>query len=508
MNFTPIARLFFRNSGKRTDLWTGHSTEIQIAQLRWLLFKGISTEFGRKHGFEEILKSPDPRRLYRECVQADGYERFRHDVMRMTEGEPDILWPGRCDNFAQSSGTSGGRSKYIPVTADSLRVNHFAGSSDVVAQYLRHFPDSRMFAGKGLILGGSFDSALHPSRRNVRIGDLSATLIDAIPAAANLFRVPDKRTALLSDWSVKLDRLAEAALRADLTNISGVPSWFLRVLLRALEISGKDNLKEIWPNLEVFFHGGISFEPYRAEYDRICPAGGMRYFETYNASEGFFATQASRENDGMILLIDRGIFYEFLPLGADSGSATLGVDEVTPGEVYEMIISSCNGLWRYRIGDTVEVVSVDPLKIRVAGRTHSYINAFGEELMESNAEHAIAEASRLTGAHVRNYTAGPLYAHNGEKGCHQWLIEWEAAPANIERFNRCLDESLQKVNSDYAAKRAGDIFLGAPQIITLPAGTFDRWLSAHGSRRLGGQRKIPRLHNDRAMLDALLSLLP
>lgn len=504
MNYTPAARLIFRRRGLRTDFWKGHSSEIQDAQLRWLLFRGASTEYGKAHSFEQILRSANPAAGFARTVPMVDYERLRPLVMRMTDGETDILWPGHCHNFAQSSGTSGGRSKYIPITPESLKVNHFAGSADVVAQYLRHFPESRIFAGKGLILGGSFETMLHPKGHNVKVGDLSATLIDRIPGMADIFRVPDKKTALLADWNVKLDRLAHAAIKADITNISGVPSWFLRVIRHVLEISGREHAYELWPNLEVFFHGGISFEPYRNEYQQLCDPAKMHYFETYNASEGFFATQASRDNDGMLLLIDNGIFYEFLPIDAPADSHPLGVDEVECGKIYEMIITSCNGLWRYRIGDTVEITGTDPVRLRVAGRTHSFINAFGEELMESNADQAIAEASLITGAHVRNYTAGPLYACGRRKGRHQWLIEWETPPTDSDEFAAALDKALRGLNSDYAAKRGGDIFLDSPEIISLKSGSFDLWLSQHGNGKLGGQRKIPRLHNDRTVIESLL----
>lgn len=506
MNYTPIARLIMKRRGKRPDNWIHHGDAIQLNQLRWLLFRGTATEFGRAHDFEDILKSPDPRRTFAERVPLADYDEYRPMVMRMTEGESDILWPGKCSNFAQSSGTSGGRSKYIPITSDSLKINHFAGSADVVAQYLRAFPESRIFSGKALILGGSFESSLKPKAQGVKIGDLSATLIDTIPEIGNIFRVPEKKIALLSDWNIKLDMMAKAAIKSNLTNISGVPSWFLRVIRHALELSGKEHGHDLWPSMEVFFHGGISFEPYRREYDGIFDNAKMHYFETYNASEGFFATQAARENDGMLLLIDNGIYYEFLPLGASADTSTVGIDELEIGRVYEMVITSCNGLWRYRIGDTIEVVGKEPLKIRVAGRTHSFINAFGEELMDSNAEHAIAEASRVTGAHVRNYTAGPVYAHGETKGRHQWLIEWTRQPNDVKAFAHALDEALKRINSDYAAKRKGDIFLDLPEITTLPTGTFDKWLKIHGSGKLGGQRKIARLNNDRKVIDVLLDL--
>lgn len=506
MNLTPIAKRIFRNSGNRIAGWKDHSADIQLRQLLWLLFKGADTEYGRRFGFEDIMRSADPKREFASRVPLREYEDMREDIMRCVRGEKSVLWPGRCYNFAQSSGTSGGRSKYIPVTPDSLRVNHYAGSSDVVAQYLRCYPDSRMFAGKGLILGGSFASELATDDPRVKVGDLSATLIDNINPLANLFRVPSKKIALLSDWNEKLDLIAKSAAEANISNLSGVPSWMLRVILRALEMSGRSTASELWPNLEVFFHGGISFEPYRNEYARLTDPGKMHFFETYNASEGFFATQSSRDsNEGMLLLIDRGIYFEFLPVGADpEKNETLTVEQLSPGKVYEMIITSCNGLWRYRIGDTIEVIDRNPLRIKVAGRTHSFINAFGEELMENNAERAVAEACRATGALMRDYTAGPLYATGNRKGRHQWLVEFEKTPDDARRFVDVLDEELKRLNSDYAAKRRDNLFLDPPEMIQLPEGSFDRWLNHYGSGKLGGQRKIPRLHNDRSIIDSLL----
>lgn len=504
MDFTKIARHILSGKARRVDSWKGAEAEIQLRQLRWLLFRGATTRFGEVHDFEKIMRGKDPRRSFADLLAPAAYEDFRPWVMRMVDGEKDVLWPGKCFNFAQSSGTSGGRSKFIPITRDSLRVNHYGASADVVAQYLRANPSSRLFSGKAMILGGSFDSLLKSPDPRVKIGDLSATLIDSIPSIANIFRIPDKKTALLADWNVKLDALARAAVGQNLTSLSGVPSWFLRVILRALEISGKQNASDLWPNLEVFFHGGISFEPYREEYRRITDPERMHFFETYNASEGFFATQAALENDGLLLLIDRGIYYEFLPLGAPEDAA-LGIDAVKPGEIYELLITSCNGLWRYRIGDTVETVSVDPVKIRIAGRTKSFINAFGEELMEDNAEKAIARAAKESGAVVNNYTAGPVYAHNEKRGRHQWAIEWNVPPKDMTLFRDTLDATLQSLNSDYAAKRAGGIFLDPPEIVSLPAGSFDAWLTRQGNGKLGGQRKIPRLRNDRSILDPLLN---
>lgn len=502
MNLTPIARQLMRRRAKRAVAGFANPVETQLRQLRWLLFKGVTTRYGEERDFDRILRETDPRRAYAEVIPTVEYEDIRPYVMRMFDGEKDVLWPGRCYDFAQSSGTSGGRSKFIPVTRDSLRLNHYEGAGDVVALYLRDFPESRMFSGKGFILGGSFESRLESKDPKVHVGDLSATLIDKIGRAANLFRVPDKRIALMSDWSRKLDLLAETSIKENITNLSGVPSWFMKVLERALEISGKSSLKEIWPSLEVFFHGGISFLPYREHYERLFGAEGeLRYRETYNASEGFFAAAAGREGE-LTLLLHNAVYYEFIPL---VGDMPVMIEDLQPGHTYELVITAPNGLFRYRLGDTVTVTGLDPLRIRLAGRTKAFINAFGEELMVENAEYAVAEAAKATGATPANFTAGPKYAGVQKRGCHRWLFEWVVPPADPAIFGEILDRNLRMVNSDYDAKRSGDIFLGAPEIISLPAGSFDRWLESHGNGKLGGQRKVPRLSNTPEILNQLLS---
>jgi hypothetical protein len=352
-------------------------------------------------------------------------------------------------------------------------------------------------------LGGSFANEIADLPKDVKVGDLSATLIDEINPLANLVRIPGKKVALMANWEEKLPLMVERARRADVTNISGVPSWMLVLLQRIMQSKGAATLDEVWPNLEVFFHGGISFEPYRNEYHRIITSSKMHYLETYNASEGFFAVQNDFDDPGMLLLIDAGIFYEFVPL---TGGTPLAPWEVEAGKTYEMLITSCNGLWRYSPGDTVTVTSVEPLKIRVAGRTKCFINAFGEELMEWNTERGIAAACRATGAAVANYTVAPVYAASGKRGYHQWLIEWLKEPASVDTFARILDKELQNLNSDYQAKRNGDIFLAPLEIVTMPEGSFDNWLRGVGSGKLGGQRKIPRLSNDRHIADALIEI--
>ena len=515
---TRLARMILGARSRRVRGWAGREREIQLAQLRRLLSAASDTEFGRAHDFRRLADSNSTKATelageFAEAVDAKGYECFREDIMKMTDGAPDVLWPGKCRNFAQSSGTSDGRSKFIPVTRDSLRHNHYAGAADSVALYLESNPGSRLFSGKGLILGGSFDSLLKPRDPHVKVGDLSATLIDNINPLAGLFRVPSKKTALLTDWSVKLDALARESMASNVTNISGVPSWMMRVLLRIMELKGAKSIREVWPDLEVFFHGGISFEPYRQEYAAICGPeadteeagnGGMHYFENYNASEGFFAVQhgAGPGRRPLRLLLDIGVYYEFMPLGSD---VAVGVGDVEAGKVYELVITSCNGLWRYRLGDTIRIESVSPLTFTMCGRTHSFINAFGEELMESNADKALAEAARQTSAMIANYTAAPVYARSGRKGRHQWAIEWAKEPDSVEWFAEILDEELRKVNSDYDAKRSHSIFLDPPTVTTVGKGAFDRWLTRQGNGKLGGQRKIPRLSNDRRILDSLLN---
>ncbi len=505
MNYTPIARLPFLIQARRSDRWSGESHLIQGKVLRSLLRRAAGTETGRRYGFADILENSNTYEEFTDRIPATDYEAIREDVMRMTEGEPDVLWPGVCRNYAQSSGTSGGRSKYIPVTRDSLHRCHYKGASDCVAHYLRANPKSRIFSGKALVLGGSFSSELKPSDPRVRVGDLSATLISRINPLADRFRVPDMRTALMPDWQDKLPALVKASMHADITNISGVPSWFLTVIKEVMHARGVSRISDAWPNLEVFFHGGISFEPYRAIYSSLTDPAKMHFVETYNASEGFFAVQNDLSDPAMLLLIDNDIFYEFIDI-SDPSQTIVSIRDVRAGHVYELLITSSNGLWRYHLGDTVRVESTSPVKIRVAGRTKTFINAFGEELMEENAERAIAAACLENGCSIRNYTASPVFATGNTKGRHQWLVEWLHAPSDTGAFAAALDRELRQLNSDYDAKRSHTIFLDPPEIISLPAGTFDRWLRSVGTGKLGGQRKIPRLSNTREISDAILAM--
>ncbi len=500
MNLTKIAAPYFAPRIRAAARWEHDGEAVQRAQLQWLLHRARQTAIGQRYGFGAMASYEQ----FAAAVPLLPYPDIRPWVMEMAEGRRDILWPGITRRFAQSSGTSDGKSKYIPVTDDSLRICHYRGGSDVVAHYIDLYPDTRIFNGRSFILGGSFANELHGLPKRVRVGDLSANLIDAINPIVNLLRVPSKRIALMQDWTEKLPALVDASIHADVTNISGVPSWFLTVLKEVIRQSGATTIHDVWPNLEVFFHGGISFEPYREQYRRITDPERMRYLETYNASEGFFAVQDRRDSRAMLLLQDVGVFYEFIPAAdIDDPAPTLIPSwRVEPGQIYAMVITACNGLWRYPIGDTVRIETVDPLRITIAGRTRHYINAFGEELMVHNADAAIARTCSELHCEVANYTAAPVYAGDRSRGRHEWLIEFSTPPASIDAFADRLDINLQAENSDYQAKRSGGIFLDRLSVTEGRQGVFDRWLASTG--KLGGQRKVPRLCNDRRFLDQLL----
>lgn len=501
MDFTPLVRSHFLRRLPEQLRYASHPDAVQQGELVWLIECAALTEMGRRHDFSTVRTYAEFKRRVPLC----HYEDIRSDVMRMVKGASGVLWPGRVRNFAQSSGTSGGKSKFIPITADSFKRNHYQGTSDVMSHYMNLNPNTRIFSGKALILGGSFATELKvPS--DVHVGDLSANLIEHMNPLANLVRVPDKRIALMADWNEKLPLLVEACMNANVTSLSGVPSWFLTVIREVLQRKGVSCIHDVWPNLEVFFHGGINFAPYRSQYESFCDMAKMHFLDTYNASEGFFAVQSSWETTAMLLLLDIGVFYEFIPIehSDEDQPDTVPAWEVEAGKTYELVITACNGLWRYRIGDTVIVEQTKPLKIRIAGRTSSYINAFGEELMVHNADHAISLAASETGAQVLNYTAAPVYADEGSRGHHQWLVEFAAPPRDLQTFITAVDQHLKEVNSDYEAKRKGGLFLDAPTMMVAHEGLFDRWLAMTG--KLGGQRKIPRLSNSRDIIDALLKI--
>ena len=500
MNFTPLVKGHFRNRLQEQVRFIHHADAVQQGELVKLVETAALTQMGRRYDFSTCRTYSD----FASRVPLHRYEDLRPMIMRMVDGEAGVLWPGRTWSFAQSSGTTDGRSKYIPITRQALRRNHYQGASDVVAHYLNLNPQSRIFSGKALILGGSFANELQ-LKPGVQVGDLSATLIQNINPLANLFRVPSKQVALMADWSEKLPALVEASMHQNITNLSGVPSWFLTVLKQVLERTGKSCIHEVWPNLEVFFHGGIAFAPYRQQYEAICDMSRMHFLDTYNASEGFFAVQTDWDDTAMMLLLDIGVFYEFLPIEQTDSTEpeVYPIWEVEPARTYELIITACNGLWRYRIGDTVTVTQLNPVKIKIAGRTRSFINAFGEEVMVHNTDQAITQAAQQTGAQVLNYTVAPVYADDHQSGHHQWLVEFAVQPADLKQFITLVDKHLQQANSDYQAKRAGSIFLAPPTLVVAQPGLFDRWLASTG--KLGGQRKVPRLSNDRHIIEQMLT---
>ena len=473
---------------------------LQRAVLDHLVHTAKDTEYGRHHAFD-MIKEYD--QFVRE-VPVNTYEELKGDIDRMRHGEQDVLWPGRVRWYAKSSGTTNDKSKFIPVSDEGLQKIHYAGGRDSVALYLRNNPKSRMFDGKGLILGGS-----HAPNYNVAgslVGDLSAILIENINPLVNLVRVPKKETALLSDFEVKRERIAREAMNKNVTNISGVPSWMLSVLNCMMELTGKTHLEEVWPHIEVFFHGGVAFTPYRKQYEQLITSPNMHYMETYNASEGFFGLQDDPADKSMLLMLDYGVFYEFVPVenGELRTESIVPLWGVETGKNYAMVISTSCGLWRYMIGDTVRFTSTNPYKFVISGRTKSFINAFGEELIVDNAEQGLAYACEQTGAEVLEYTAAPVFMDANAKCRHQWLIEFSKSPDDLAQFSDLLDKRLQAINSDYEAKRYKDITLQHLEVVEARKGLFNDWLKQRG--KLGGQHKVPRLSNEREHIDVLLNL--
>ncbi len=500
MNFTTIIRPVFTPRLRQLDLYVNEAEALQRAVLRRLLDKAAQTEWGKAHGYGKELSYED----FAKQTPLSTYEELKGFIDRMRHGEMDVLWPGRVKWYAKSSGTTNDKSKFIPVSTDGLHDTHYAGGTDAVVWYLRNNPKSRLFDGKALILGGS-----HAPNYNLPdslVGDLSAILIENINPLVNLVRVPKKATALLSDFEIKRDRIAREAMNRDVTNLSGVPSWMLSVLNRVMELSGKQYLNEVWPNLEVFFHGGVAFTPYRSQYEHLIPSSRMHYMETYNASEGFFGLQDDPLDPAMSLMVDYGVFYEFIPMDEfDSPSPTVvPLWGVETGRNYAMVISTSSGLWRYIIGDMVRFTERNPYKFVITGRTKSFINAFGEELIVDNAEKGLAEACRRTGAEVLEYTAAPVFMDAEGKCRHQWLVEFNREPDDLAEFIRILDETLQQVNSDYEAKRYKDITLQRLELIKARPGVFSDWLKQKG--KLGGQHKVPRLSNNRDIIEQVIAL--
>lgn len=500
MNLTKIAGKFFLPRQKEIERHYTEPEALQHEVLNYLISKGKQTEYGRNH----LMGAVDNYDDFRDRLPICTYEDLKSDIDRMRHGDEDVLWPGQTRWYAKSSGTTNDKSKFIPISPEGLKNIHYKGGADVVALYLRNHPDSRIFDGKSLILGGSHSP--NYDQNGSLVGDLSAILIENINPIVNFFRVPKKKTALLSDFEVKRDRIAKECMGKNVTNISGVPSWMLSVLVRILELSGKRHLEEVWPNLEVFFHGGITFTPYRNQYESLITSANMRYMETYNASEGFFGIQDDPSDKSMLLMLDYDVFYEFIPL-EDIGSDNPHIVPLEAVELernYAMVITTSCGLWRYMIGDTVKFTSKKPYKFLITGRTKYFINAFGEELIMDNAEKALAYACERSGAQISEYTAAPIYMDMHAKCRHQWLIEFTKDPDSMDHFARLLDQKLQQINSDYEAKRSHDVTLQHLEVVKARQNLFNDWLKS--KQKLGGQHKVPRLSNSRKNMEELLEM--
>lgn len=500
MNLTNIIRPVFSSRLRELDCYATQAKQLQLDVLRKLLSKASDTQWGHQHGYSKTLSYEK----FAQQTPVNTYEELKGYIDEMRQGKSDLLWPGKVRWYAKSSGTTNDKSKFIPVSKDGLHNIHYAGGFDSVTWYLRNNPKSRIFDGKALILGGSH--APNYNQKNSLVGDLSAILIENINPLVNLVRTPKKEIALLSDFEIKRTRIAQEAMKQNVTNLSGVPSWMMSVLNRVIELSGAGNLNEVWPNLEVFFHGGVAFAPYREQYHHLIPSAGMHYMETYNASEGFFGLQDDPDDPAMSLMIDYDIFFEFIPMEEldNEHPTVLPLWDIEIGKNYAMVISTSCGLWRYLIGDTVKFTRKDPYKFIITGRTKFFINAFGEELIVDNAEKGLAEACAQTGAQVQEYTAAPVFMDEHGKCRHQWLIEFSKEPEDINAFARILDQALQKINSDYEAKRYKDITLQPLEIIKARSGVFNDWLKQKG--KLGGQHKIPRLSNKREYIEQILAL--
>jgi hypothetical protein len=495
-----IITAFHSKRIKQIDHFRRHPEAVQLDQFNALIKKAENTTWGKQYEYSSIGSVND----YRERVPVQDYEGYKQHIIRLRQGEKNLLWPGQINWFAKSSGTTSTKSKFIPLSQESIKQCHYKGGMDVLALYHQNYPNNKLITGKTLTLGGSHQ--INSFSPNSHYGDLSAILIENLPFWTQLLRTPSRKVALLDEWEQKLDLITKETIKQNVTALAGVPSWFLVLLRHVLNYSGKSNLLEIWPNLELFIHGGVSFTPYRSQYQELIPTSGMHYLETYNASEGFFAIQDEADSNGMLLMLDYGIFFEFLPL-SEQGKPypkTLILGEVEPDVEYALIISTKDGLWRYLIGDTIRFTSINPYRIIISGRTRHYINAFGEEVIIDNAERAIEAACLETGSVIKEYTAAPVYMSAENKGAHEWLIEFEKEPDCINKFTDVLDSTLMEQNSDYEAKRYKNITLERPHIIMAKQDLFFNWLKK--KKKLGGQNKIPRLSNNREYIDDLLKM--
>ncbi len=492
-----IATWFLKKRIHQIDLFLKYPIDVQEELLKGLINKAKHTEIGNQYDFNSIKTYAD----FAKSVPVTTYEDNESNYERARKGESNIFWPTPIKWFAKSSGTTNAKSKFLPVSNESLEECHYAASKDLLCLYLNNNPDSELFLGKSLRLGGSKE--LYKENGTV-FGDLSAILIDNMPFWAEFSSTPSNEVSLMPDWETKMQAIVDKTINENVTSLLGVPSWVLVLLNQVLESTGKNNLFEIWPNLEVYFHGGVSFDPYLEQYKKLLPKNNFLYYETYNASEGFFAIQDRNNSKELLLMLDYGIFYEFIPMDTyDSPEEIIiPLSDVELGKNYAIVITTNAGLWRYKIGDTIRFTSINPFRIKVTGRTKHHINVFGEELIIENAEVALRKAAKLTHSEIIDYTAGPIFMEGKEKGAHEWIIEFKKQPDDSATFNKLLDAFLQESNSDYEAKRYNNTTLKPPKIHTARKDLFKDWLKQND--KLGGQHKIPRLSNSREFLEKLL----
>lgn len=485
------------------ELFLKYPHDVQQDVFQYLVKTAKDTEFGRQHGFKDLASIKD----FQSRVPIVNYEEFFPYIDRLLQGEQNVLWPGHIKWFAKSSGTTNAKSKFIPVSQEALDDCHFKGGKDMLSIYVNNYPETKIFTGKNLAVGGSQQINQLDKNAESFTGDVSAVLMKNLPFWAQVSRTPSLDIALMDDWEAKVEKIAQTTVNVNVTCMTGVPTWTIVILRRILELTQASDIREVWPNLEVFFHGAVSFTPYRDLFKSLIPFEDMHYMETYNATEGFFGIQDQTGSNEMLLMLDYGIFYEFIPMEEihKEDPKALTISEVEVEKNYAVVISTNSGLWRYKIGDTIRFTSLRPYRFLITGRTKHFINAFGEELVIENAEMALAEASRLTGATVVNYTAAPRYIGEGNKGCHEWVVEFSQEPSNLDQFTEILDGTLQKINSDYSAKRAKSLVVEAPVIHAVEPGTFYQWMKKRG--KLGGQNKVPRLSNQREYLDEILAMI-
>lgn len=483
----------------RIQNWSKNPVAAQRDVLQHLVTSAQYTEFGKKYNFSNLFSL----RAFKKTVPIHTYNDLKPYIEKMMQGEENVLWNELVNWFAKSSGTTCDKSKFIPVSDESLQDNHFQASKDVLSNYYKNFPSSDLLTGKGLVVGGSHQ--ISTINNDIHYGDLSAVLMQNSPFWGQWLRTPELSIALLDEWENKIEKLAQTTANENVTSLAGVPTWTLLLLKRILEIKQKQTIKEVWPNLELYIHGGVSFVPYKEQFESIIGAP-INYLEIYNASEGFIAGQEKPGDDGMLLFTEHGIFYEFMPVDEyeRENPKTIGLNEVETGKNYAPVISTTGGLWRYLIGDTIQFTSLNPYKIRVSGRLRHYINAFGEEVIVDNTDKAVAIACEKTNAAVSDYTAAPFFCKEKNIGSHEWLIEFDKEPSNLSAFVYELDIALKDINSDYEAKRYKDIALHKPIVNVLQKGTFNQWLRSKG--KLGGQHKVPRLSNERAILEEVLAI--